>query len=139
MDPLHVAHLVVVSIWAGLVLAESALELGARDDDSRRAAALLHYRLDLLFEIPLLVAILATGAVLTARARPLSDLHYVKIGAGLVAVFMTFGTNVLVILRRRRVDDAREVERLTKRIVLAGAGLPFGVVAAYLGLTRFLA
>lgn len=139
MDPLHVAHLIVVALWAGLVLAEVTLELGANTDGARRTAAELHYRLDLLFEGPLLVAVLATGSVLAARAWPLTTLTWVKVGAGLAAVGFNAVSVVAVVLRRRRLDDPEALRVWTWRVRLTGAGLPFFLVAAWLGLVHFRA
>ncbi len=42
--------------------------------------------MDLLIELPLLAAVVVTGAVLAKRAWPLSTLHGVKIAAGSTAV-----------------------------------------------------
>jgi hypothetical protein len=137
MDPLHVAHLIAVAAWAGLVLAEGALELGARDEASRRFAARLHYRLDLLFELPLLGVVLGTGSVLAARSWPFTTLHWVKVGAGLVPVAINLACVYGVVARFRAQDDPAALERWTRRILLAAVGAPFFLVAATLGLVYF--
>jgi hypothetical protein len=139
MEPLHVLHLVLVSLWGGVVLAETVLELcGGGDEAARRTVARVHYWNDLLVEIPLLVAVLATGAVLAARAWPLTWLHWVKIGAALVAVATNLYASAMVVARHRAGGDAAAIRRYTTRIRLSGVGVPFAVVAAYIGVSYFL-
>jgi len=137
VDPLHLAHLILVSTWGGLVLGESVLELTARDEAGRRHAARLHYWMDVLLELPLILAVLATGAILAWRAWPLGTLHWIKIGAALVAVSLNLYCVGVVFARRKREDDARSVERLSKRVRLSGLGIPFAMLAAYVGLIYF--
>ena len=79
MEPLHLAHLIAVSAWGGFALAEGVLELTSREEGALRDAARLHYRLDLLGELPLLATVLTTGTALTIRAWPLTTLHWIKI------------------------------------------------------------
>jgi hypothetical protein len=129
---LHLAHLFVIGLWGGLVLAELAIELGARTPDELRAAARLHYRLDLLFELPLLLAILATGGALAARV-PLGALHAVKIVAALGAIGANLLCVVLVVLRRRAEDDPLRVLRLSRWIRATGLAAPLGLLALGLG------
>jgi len=139
MDPVHVAHLIAVSVWGGLVLAESVLELGANDDESRRVAARLHYRLDLGLELPLLLIVLATGGHLAARAWPWTPLHWLKVGLGLVAVAVNLLCVGAVVARRRHVDDAAAVQFWTRWIRAAGVAVPAYLGALALGLACFRA
>jgi hypothetical protein len=132
-------HLVLVSLWAGLALAETVLEIGANDDDARRTAAKLHYRLDLGLELPLLVGVLLTGGLLTARSWPLTSLLSIKVGAGLAAVSANLACVVAVVLRRRRIDDREALLLWTRRIRLTGLGVPFFLAAGVLGLVYFRA
>jgi hypothetical protein len=139
MDPLHVAHFFAVTLWLGLALGETVLEAGATDDESRRFAAKLHYRLDMFLELPLLLVVLGTGGSLAARAWPFTTLHWIKVGAGLVAV----GANLLcvgaVVARRRQIEDPRALERWTSKVRLTGLAGPFFLTALALGLVYFRA
>jgi hypothetical protein len=134
MEALHLAHLILVSAWGGLVLAEVVVEAVA----DARAAALTHYFIDLFGELPLLAGVLATGGVLVWRAWPLTPLHWLKVAAGLVAIAANLVCAVLVIARRRAVDDPAALARWGRRVWWTGAGVPFGVVAAYVGLRYFV-
>ena len=46
MEPLHVAHLVVLGMWLGVVITEVLFEFTASDAESLRAAARFHYNVD---------------------------------------------------------------------------------------------
>ena len=138
MSPLHDAHLVLLSLWGGFVLAEGVVELAARDDASRRAAARLHYWMDVLVELPLLAGVLATGGLLAARSWPLTRLHWIKVAAGLAAVAMNLFCVAHVVARQRRAGDPAALRRHGRFVKLAaGLGLPFALVAATLGFAYF--
>lgn len=138
MGPWHVAHLVVLGLWGGLVSAEGVVELSPRTDDELRNAAKLHYWMDLLVEVPLLAGVVFTGAVLTARVWPLSPLHWLKIGAGLVAVGANSWCVAHVLARRRHIDDVGELRRHGRWVrVTAAVGVPFAGIALLLGLAFF--
>jgi hypothetical protein len=129
MDGLHVAHLILVAGWGSLVAAETVVEIVGRGD----AAARIHYWLDLTLEIPILIGVLATGAILTWRAWPPSTLHGVKIGCALFAIAVNLYCVAMVILRFRTGEA-----RYDARVRWSGAAAPFGLVAAYIGLAYFL-
>jgi hypothetical protein len=137
VDPLHLTHLVLVSLWGGLVLGESVLELSARDQAGREHAARIHFWMDVLLELPLLLGALATGAWLTWRAWPPTTLHVIKIVAALVAVTLNLYCIGVVVARYRRRADVSSVERDSKRVRLSGLGIPFALVAAYIGVMYF--
>lgn len=138
MELLHLLHLILIAAWAGLVLTEGVIELAASDELGLRAAARLHYWIDMLLELPLLVAIAATGVALAARAWPLTSLHWVKIGAAAVALAANFACVAVVVRRHRRAGDVAELRRSGRLVRLTAAvGVPFGVVAVYLGLRYF--
>jgi len=138
MDAWRSAHLIVLGLWGGLVAAEGVVELAPRSDEARRFSAELHYWMDMLVELPVLAAVLATGVVLAARAWPLSPLHWVKIAAGLVAVSANLGCVAHVVLRRRRIGDLSQLRHHGRRVRLtASVGLPFAAVALYVGLAYF--
>jgi hypothetical protein len=138
VDAWHVAHLTALSVWAGLVAAEGIVELAPRTDDGRRLAAELHYRMDLAVELPVLTAVVLTGAVLAARVWPLSPLHWAKIAAGLVAVGANLWCVVHVVLRRRQAGDNLALLRHGRWVrVTASVGVPCAALALVIGLTYF--
>lgn len=131
------AHLMLLSAWAGVVLAESVVELLPRRVPSIRDAAIrLHFAIDLVVELPLLVAVVASGVWL-ASGRPLDARLLVKIGAGLVAVTAN-GVCVAAVIRRARLLAGgalpAAVDRWSKVVLgTAVVGLPFAVLALLLG------
>ena len=137
MEPVHLAHLIVLGMWAGVVITEVLFEFTASDPDSLRAAARFHYNVDKFGEVPVLAAVVITGAILTARAWPLTPLHLVKIAASLIAV----GANIICtrwVFQRRRIADANVLLRWRRRIwTLAAVGVVFATPALYLGLMYF--
>ena len=137
MEPLHVAHLIVLGMWLGVVITEALFEFAASDAESLRAAARFHYNVDKFGELPVLFAVLVTGTLLAVRAWPLTSLHFIKIVASLVAV----GSNLICTLwvfQRRRIEDVNELLGFRRRIwSLAAVGVIFATPALYIGLVYF--
>ena len=137
MEPLHIAHLIVLGMWLGVVITEVLFEFAASDAESLRAAARFHYNVDKFGELPILFAVLITGTILTVRAWPLTSLHLVKIAASLVAV----GANLICtmwVFQRRRIEDMQALLGFRRRIwTLAAVGVVFATPALYLGLVYF--
>jgi hypothetical protein len=137
MEPFHLAHLIVLGMWLGVVITEVLFEFAGSDADSLRAAARFHYNVDKFGELPILVGVLATGAILTVRAWPLTTLHLVKIGASLAAVGASL-VCVRWVFQRRQVEDVHALVRLRRRIwILAAIAALFATPALYLGLVYF--
>ena len=137
MEPLHLAHLVALGMWLGVVITEVLFEFAGSDPDSLRAAARFHYNVDKFGELPILVAVLVTGAALAVQARPLTPLHIIKIAASLIAV----GASLLCVLwvfQRRHVRDVNALLGFRRRIwTLATVAAVFAAPALYLGLVYF--
>lgn len=98
----HAAHLAAIAAWGGLVAAEIIIEVGGRF--SRRlqyATARFHYWTDVTFEIPLLLLVVLTGAVLLMGTQP-DALLWTKVACGLGAVAANAAC-VVVVFRRNRV------------------------------------
>ena len=136
----HIAHLLSLGAWAGLVLTESVMELvGHRSDRLRYAVARLHRAIDLWVELPLLALVLLTGTVLLLSVQPDAALH-IKVTCGLIAIAANVACVILVLLRARIAEagaDVRTHDRLTTRIFLtASVGMPLALVALYLGGAR---
>ena len=137
MEPLHVAHLIVLGMWLGVVITEVLFEFAASDPDSLRAAARFHYQVDKFGELPILFAVLVTGTLLAVRAWPLTPLHFIKIAASLVAVASNL-ICTLWVFQRRRIEDVKVLLGLRRRIwSLAAVGVVSATPALYLGLVYF--
>ena len=137
MEPFHVAHLIVLGMWLGVVITEVLFEFAASDAESLRAAARFHYKVDKFGELPVLLAVLVTGTILAVRAWPLTPLHFIKIAASLVAV----GANLICTLwvfQRRRIEDVNVLLGFRRRIwTLAAIAAVFATPALYIGLAYF--
>ena len=137
MEPFHVAHLIVLGMWAGVVITEVLFEFAGSDVDSLRAAARFHYKVDKFGELPILFAVLVTGTILAVHVWPLTTLHFIKIAASLAAV----GANLICtrwVFQRRRIQDVNVLLGFRRRIwSLAAVGGVFATLALYLGLVYF--
>ena len=137
MEPLHLAHAIVLGMWLGVVITEVLFEFAGSDADSLRAAARFHYNVDKFGELPILIAVLVTGTLLAVRAWPLTPLHVVKIAASLIAVGSAL-VCVLWVFRRRHVEDVNALLGFRRRIwTLAAVAAVFATPALYLGLVYF--
>jgi len=137
MDPLHVAHLIALGAWLGVVITEALFEFAASDAESLRAAARFHYNVDKYGELPVLAAVLVTGTLLTVRAWPLTPLHVIKITASLVAIGSAL-ICVRWVFERRRIEDVNVLLGLRRRIwTLAAIAAVSATPALYLGLVYF--
>lgn len=139
MEPLHVAHLVALGMWLGVVITEVLFEFAGSDADSLRAAARFHYNVDKFGELPILFAVLITGIILAVRAWPLTPLHFIKIAASLIAVGCAL-ICTLWVFQRREIEDANVLLRFRRRIwTLAAVAVVFATPALYFGLVYFRA
>lgn len=137
MEPFHVAHLVALGVWLGVVITEVLFEFTGSDSESLRAAARFHYNVDKFGELPILLAILVTGSILTVRAWPLTPLHLIKIGTSLVALSCAF-ICTLWVFKRREIQDVNVLLGFRRRIwTLAAVASAFATPALYLGLMYF--
>ena len=137
MEPLHLAHLMALGMWLGVVITEVLFEFAGSDAESLRAAARFHYNVDKYGELPILVAVLVTGTMLTVRAWPLTPLHVIKIATSLVAVGAAL-ICVLWVFQRRRIEDVNVLLGFRRRIwTLATVAAIFATPALYLGLVYF--
>ena len=137
MEPLHLAHLIALSMWLGVVITEVLFEFAGSDAESLRAAARFHYNVDKYGELPIVVAVLVTGTMLAVRAWPLTPLHVIKIAASLVAVGSAL-ICVRWVFQRRRIEDVNVLLKFRRRVwTLATVAAVFAIPALYLGLVYF--
>lgn len=137
MSGLHLAHLIVLGMWAGLVLAEIVVEMLPRwRPELWPAAARFHFWMDMLIEAPLLAGVVATGLLLLRRV-PIDAALVVKSLAGLLAVTANMACLVVVVHRARPGTDALQVQRLSALVAATAIlGVPCALVALILGLQR---
>jgi hypothetical protein len=137
MEPLHLAHLIALGVWLGVVITEVLFEFAASDAESLRAAARFHYNVDKYGELPILVAVLVTGTMLTVRAWPLTPLHVLKVATSLASVGSAL-VCVGWVFQRRRIEDVNVLLGFRRRIwTLAAIAAVFATPALYLGLAYF--
>jgi hypothetical protein len=134
---LRAVHLFLVAAWIGVVLVESLMEgLAFRRAPLRPAAVTFHYFIDLFIELPLVFAILGTGAVLLEE-RPMDGRLMVKVVSGLVALFSNLVAGVIVHLRHR--GDPELIDARSRLLfIIGGIGVPTGFIALYIGLSYVL-
>ena len=126
-------HLIAVSFWCGLVAAEVVAERCAKGADARRTVANVHRWIDNLFEIPIVIVVLASGGLLLAQVWPGTPLLWVKVGAALIAIVANLICMPLVQARVHASDDGR-ARALTRQIGITGLAIPFMLIAFAIGL-----
>lgn len=132
---LHTLHLVVLAIWLGVVAVEAVIEwLPRRHPELAPAATALHFWIDLLIELPLLVAVVTTGGLLL-RGRLIDPMLAIKLAAGGTAIGMNLLCVALVVARYRG-DSAGSAARTRMIYATAVVGMPLGLLALALGLGR---
>ena len=129
----HLAHLLCLAAWGGLGAGEAVLEILGRKKSSLAApVARLHFWMDLLVELPLLLGVGLTGGVLL-HGVAFEGLLLVKVLAGLGAVVSNLACLALVV-HRARLGPAASSEATTRWIFRTAIfGMPLALVALYLG------
>ncbi len=140
VDILPLIHLVVLSLWGGVVATEAVVEIYPfRHREMHAATIRLHYWIDLLVEAPLVAAVVVTGALLLLQQDPVTPLHLVKVAFAGAAVAVNVFCIAVVVRRGRRLDRGGEDGQLWRasRVVLAcfAVGLACAGVAATIGFT----
>ena len=122
LDLMAMVHLIMLSLWGGVVATEAVIEIYPFYRRELHAATIrFHYWIDLLVELPLVLAVVATGISLVLLTDEITTLHLVKIGIGSVAVAINLFCIVVVVKRGRRLDRGADNGPLWRasRIVLA--------------------
>ncbi len=137
-DLVAMLHLIMLSLWGGVVATEGVIEvLPFRQRDLHGATIRFHYWIDLLVELPLVLAVIATGATLFLLADPVTPLLLVKVGLGGAAVTVNLYCIIVVVKRGRRLTvdgDDPSLWRASKRVLACFAvGLLCAAGAAFLG------
>jgi hypothetical protein len=140
---LAMIHLMVLSLWGGVVATESVIELFPfRRPAIHPATIRLHYWIDLVVEGPLVVAVVTSGVGLLLLTSPITPLHLVKVGCAAGAVVVNVVCIALVVRRgqllHRNVDASRLWWYSRRILVCFGVGLACAGVAAAAGFTLAL-
>lgn len=130
-------HLTALTFWLGVVGAEFVIE---RSRSASRphgfAVAANHFWIDVLLEIPAVLVVLATGALLL-RDAPMTGLLAVKVAAGLIALLSNLAC-FWPVTRRHRAAARQElaaVIRHSKAIDrISMVAIPAALLAWGLGL-----
>ena len=130
-------HIAAIAFWIGVVGAEFVIERSrAASKPHGYAVAHNHFWIDMLLEVPAVLTVLVTGALLLPGTS-LTPLLAVKVGAGLLAAASNLACVVPVTLRRRaaREEALPAVIRHSRTIDhLSALGLPAAALALVLGL-----
>jgi hypothetical protein len=141
-DPLFTVvaliHLISLALWGGVVATEAVIEiLPFRRPELHGPTIRLHYWIDLLVELPLVLAVAATGGILVTLAPDITGLHLVKVAFASGAIAVNLFCIAVVLVRAHRLDRGTSPDTLwaASRTVLACfvAGLACAAVAATLG------
>ena len=131
-------HLVVLSMWGGIVATEAVVELlPFRRRELHAAAIRYHYWIDLLVELPMVLAVIGTGATLLVLRQSVTPLLMVKVFLGGAAVLVNLFCITVVVRRGRGLERSTDEASLWRasRTVLAcfAIGLLCAAGAAVLG------
>jgi len=130
-------HLVMLALWGGVVATEAVIEISPfRHRELHTATIRMHYWIDLFVELPLVIAVAATGGTLLYLTESITRLHIVKVSFAGAAVAVNLFCIAVVLRRARRIDSAEETALWrASRVVLACfvVGLACAAVAATLG------
>lgn len=129
-------HFFAVSAWVGLLAGESVMELHAHGPAAQHLIARIHKWIDIFFEGPLVVAVLATGSILLYRVWPAPSLLLVKVGAAMIGIV----ANVICIpwvQARAQTENEEALRTLTRKIAGTGLAIPFVLLALVIGLHGF--
>jgi hypothetical protein len=137
-DIVAMVHLVVLALWGGVVATEAVIEIVPfRRREMHGATIRFHYWIDLLVELPLVVAVIATGTVLFFSLDPMTPIHFVKVGLGGAAIAVNLFCIVVVVKRGRRLEreaDNGSLWRASRTVLMCfAAGLLCAAGAAVLG------
>ena len=138
---LYKLHIIFLAFWAGLVAAESVMELiGRRNPEIENHVARIHFYIDMIFEGPVLLAVLITGGMMVSQL-PMTTLLAVKVAAGLTAVMANIVCLFFVVARKRALDTGANEDKIKKLttwiFVTPLPGFPAAALALLIGFRVF--
>jgi hypothetical protein len=136
-------HVVALSLWGGVVATEAVIEISPfRRHELHAATIRMHYWIDLLVELPLVIAVVLTGGTLLYLTEEITPAHLIKVVFAGAAVSVNLFCIAVVLRRYRRLGEWQDSALWrASRIVLACfvVGLGCAAVAAVLGFRLGLA
>jgi hypothetical protein len=121
-------HLAFISAFIGMYMAETVIELYPyfnRDDMALHHSAIrLHYWIDILVEIPVMLVVIASGITMAFLVEKITVLHVIKISAVVLFLLIAGMCPLNVIKRHRMMKEYAPEERLrstSKRIIALAA------------------
>lgn len=127
-------HILAAGLWLGCVFVEVFFERAlASGSDRRILLATLHWNVDLYVELPALLIVAATGALLLRGATVTPALH-AMIGFGVIAMLANIHCAWAVMVRRRHAlaGNTAEYERADHLQHKVGAVVLIGLLLAML-------
>ncbi len=136
---ISILHLIFVATWGGIVMTESVLEIVAKKkNENLKSISVFHYWIDLLVELPVIMAVLATGVALFILTESITILHIVKISFAVMAILANLYCIYNVIKRYQAVHSGECRDTLLKKtnpVMLSGIiGIPIGIIVFSIGL-----
>jgi len=123
-----VVHLAFVSVFIGLYAAEAVLELYANfhpgDEPTHRATITMHYWIDVLIEIPVVLGIIVSGLLMATLVVELTALHWIKIAAVVLFLAIAVICPIEVVKRyalMRRGGSEEGLRAKSKRVIYSAA------------------
>lgn len=134
-------HLSALSIWLGLVLVESIMELQkSPGSDYDFTIAKVHQKVDAFCEVPAFMTVLITG-IMMIKPDLLHGWYLVKVICGTLAIAVNVWCVTFVIRRgfAAKHGDLNETRRLTRWIMITvPIGTPFAAIALVIGLSKLI-
>lgn len=137
MSHLLILHLGFLGVWLVLVVIETFLEFRSSRQENALKASLSHFWIDVSAEVPLVVGVLVTGALLLEKMPYIPLLFKIKVALALIAIAFNLTCFVFVVQRYKNRNNPQLFALYNKRVRLTWVGVPFGLAALYIGL-KFL-
>ncbi len=138
VHPVAIVHIIFIGLWCGVIAAESVMEISSyRRSVYQEHTARMHYWIDVLIEMPIVLSVAVTGSVLVWIRWPLTGWHFIKIGCACIAIAANLLCIKWVINRYKETKHATSKKALvwytTRIFSIAIVGGFFGIISAILG------
>lgn len=126
-------HLSFIMLFLGMYMVEAVMELmsyfNRRDAALRHSIIRLHFWVDLLVEIPVIIGVFATGVTMAFLVEKITMLHAIKIGLVVMFVLVAVFCPLNVIDRYRLMKKNADEETLVRksRIIIYTAGFSLSI------------
>ena len=103
-------HLCLVAAFFMLYACEAVVEGSHAKDELHPTAIRIHYLIDTILEIPLMIGIFVTGVILSFQVEAITTLHAWLIACGTITVFGCIFLFLGFVRTRRRLLDAETID-----------------------------